>query len=130
MNKTIIQEQLPIYLQAPVAHKTELINAVVSITGMHRKAVIRALRREQLRSSWKAPPKLGRPKFYTAETEAALAFVWEQYDYPSAERLHPEIPEAIRVLARDGMWQYGEVATKQLHGMSLGARIPLGHPLC
>ena len=88
---------------------------------MHRKAIIRAFKREQSRSGWKAPPKLGRPKHYTTETEAALAFVWEQYDYPTAERLHPEIHEAIRIFMRDGMWMYGEAATEQLWDMSLGA---------
>lgn len=88
---------------------------------MHRKAVIRAFGREQKRSKWKAKPKLGRPRKYTAETEAALAFVWEQYEYPCAERLIGEIPEAIRIFVRDGMWSYSEQATEQLWDMSLGA---------
>lgn len=88
---------------------------------MHRKAVIRAFKREQLRSGWKAPPKPGRPAHYTAETEAALAFVWEQYEYPCAERLKNEIPEAIRIFGRDGMWDYSEQATEQLWDMSLAA---------
>jgi hypothetical protein len=121
MKKTIIQEQLPRYLTATTSEKTIIINAVCDVTAMHRKAVIRAFKREQLRSSWKTPSKLGRPKHYTAETEAALAFVWEQYDYPAAERLHPQIPEAIRIFARDGMWGYSATATEQLWDMSLGA---------
>jgi hypothetical protein len=120
MQKTIIQEQLQTYLKAALPEKSAIITSVCQVTNMHRKAVIRAFKREQLRSSWKAGPRLGRPRYYTAETEAALAFVWEQYDYPAAERL-PVMSEAIRIFARDGMWRYGEAATKQLRGMSLGA---------
>jgi hypothetical protein len=121
MVKNIIQEQLQAYLTASLPHKSAIITSVCQVTGMHRKAAIRAFKREQLRSSWKAGPKLGRPRYYTAETDAALAFVWEQYDYPAAERLHPVMPEAIRIFVRDGMWPYGETATAQLAGMSLGA---------
>src|SRR5476651_2074198 len=87
MQKSIIQEQLQAYLKAALPGKSAIITSVCQITGIHRKAVIRAFKREQLRSSWKAGPRLGRPRYYTAETEAALAFVWEQYDYPAAERL-------------------------------------------
>jgi hypothetical protein len=97
MQKTIIQEQLPHYLKSSVTGKPAVITVICSLTGMHRKAVIRAFAREQARSGWKAPPKLGRPPHYTAETEAALAWVWEQYEYPSAERLHMLISEAIRI---------------------------------
>ena len=121
MKKTIIQEQVSDYLKADVPGKSVIITSIGNISGMHRKAIIRALHREQTHSNWKAPPKLGRPKYYTPETEAALAFVWEQYDYPSAERLHPLVIETIRIFTRDSMWQYGEAATIQLQTMSLGA---------
>jgi hypothetical protein len=121
MYKSIILEKLPKYLKASLPEKTNIIDSVCEVSGMERKSVIRAFRREQNRSGWKAPPKLGRPKFYTAETEAALAWVWEQYDFPCAERLIDEIPEAIRIFARDGMWKYSEQATEQLWNMSLAA---------
>jgi hypothetical protein len=121
MVKNIIQEQLQAYLKASLPAKTTIITSVCQVTGMHRKAVIRAFKREQLQSHWKAGPKLGRPRHYTAETEAALAFVWEQYDYPAAERLHPEVTEAVRIFVRDRMWSYGPDATEQLRSMSLGA---------
>lgn len=88
---------------------------------MHRKTVLRALAREQKKSKWKVLSKLGRPKKYTTETEAALAFVWEQYNYPCAERLIDEVHEAIRIFMRDGMWHYSEQATEQLWNISLGA---------
>ncbi len=119
MSKQIIIEKLPTYIVATAPEKTAIISSIVTVTGMQRKAVIRALGRERRRSNWLAPPKLGRPRVYIAETEAALAWVWEQYDYPSAERLFTEIPEAVHIFRRDGMWRYSEVATRQLLDMSL-----------
>lgn len=121
MQKTIIQEQVPTYLKASLPGKTAIVSSICQVTGMHRKAVLRALARERKRSGLQPPPKLGRPKKFTAETDAALAWVWEQYDYPSAERLKPQIHEAIRIFVRDGMWTYSEQATEQLWHMSLGA---------
>lgn len=121
MQKDIITEHLKEYIAATVMRKTEILNHVCFTAGMQRKAVIRAFAREARRSNWKAPPKLGRPKCYTAETEAALAWVWEQYEYPSAERLQDELPEAVRIFVRDGMWHYDKQTTIQLLGMSLGA---------
>lgn len=125
MNRTmfrdIIYENVATYCHATMIEKTSIITGIVTVTGMQRKAVIRAINREIKRSTCKAPPKLGRPKHYTAETDAALAFIWKQYDYPCAERLHDEISEAIRIFVRDGLWRYSEKATKQLQDMSLGA---------
>jgi hypothetical protein len=121
MTKTLIQEQVAAYVAADAPGKSAIVTSLVTVTGMHRKAVIRALGRERTRSNWKSPPKLGRPKYYSAETDAALAFVWEQYDYPSAERLHPLVTEAVRIFTRDDLWKFGPEATAQLREMSLGA---------
>ena len=121
MFKAIIEEKLPKYLKANVKEKTAIVSSIVEVSGMHRKAVIRALSRQSKKSRYKLPVSRGRPKLYTAETEAALAYVWEQYNYPCAERLIDEIPEAIRIFCRDGMWNYSEAATEQLWNMSLGA---------
>lgn len=119
MFKAIIEEKLPSYLKAKTSEKTAIITSIVTVSGMQRKAVIRALNRERKRSIWQPPPKLGRPKKYLPETDAALAWIWEQYDYPSAERLHVEIAEAIRIFTRDDMWHYSKPATEQLWDMSL-----------
>lgn len=121
MSKQIILSKLTAYCKASMAEKSNLITSVVVVTGMQRKAVIRAFNREKKRSGWKASPKLGRPREYTAECDAALAFIWEQYDYPSAERLHNEIKEAVSIFMRDNMWDYSQDATDQLLKMSLGS---------
>jgi hypothetical protein len=121
MKHAIINDQLPKYLKLNKKAKGEVIQRIMSVTGMPSKSVIRALGRERNRSSLSSPRRRGRKRYYTTETEAALAFVWEQYDYPTAERLHPEISEAIRIFLRDGMWDYSEMTTQQLLSMSLGA---------
>ena len=121
MFKAIIDENLTKYLTSSLPEKSAIVASIVEVSGMHRKAVLRALNRERKRSNWQPPPKLGRPKMFTAETEAALSYIWEQYDYPCAERLHNEIAEAIRIFNRDGMWDYSEEVTRQLTNMSLGA---------
>jgi hypothetical protein len=119
--REIIQDKASTYRKATVTRKTEIISSIVEVTGMHRKAAIRAMGVALKRRKYALPETRGRPKIYTNETEAALAFVWEQYDYPSAERLVLEIPEAIRVFKRDKMWNYSSGATTQLVAMSLGA---------
>lgn len=121
MKHTIIREQLPAYLKATKKQKSEILHNVMAITGMPSKSLIRAFNRQRTRSSYHVPRPRGRPKYYTAETDAALAFIWEQYDYPAAERLHPQITEAIRIFVRDDMWRYAEQTTEQLRDMSLGA---------
>lgn len=121
MYKSIIEEKLPAYTRASLLEKTIILSSVCAVSGMQRKAAIRAFGRERKRSGWQPVPKLGRPKHYTAETEAALAWVWEQYEYPCAERLKGEIPEAIRIFIRDDMWHYSELATQQLWDMSLAS---------
>jgi hypothetical protein len=121
MNHTVIKEQSKQYIKASKKEKGVILRHIMAVTGMPSKSVIRALGRERKRSHLKPPRKVGRKLHYTAETEAALAWVWEQYEYPCAERLIGEIPEAIRIFTRDGMWGYSEHATQQLWDMSLGA---------
>lgn len=119
--REIIREKLPAYKKAGAHRKIEIITSIVEITGMHRKAVIRALSVERRKRKYPLPETRGRPRLYTNDTEAALAFVWEQYDFPSAERLVDEIAEAVRIFERDGMWNYCQATTNQLLDMSLGA---------
>jgi len=121
MFKAVVSENVSKYIKASPHEKSAIVASIVAVSGAHRKAVVRALNRERKRSNWQQPPKLGRPKKYLSETETALAWLWEQYDYPCAERLHGEVAEAIRIFVRDGMWDYSEDATEKLRSMSLGA---------
>jgi len=122
--REIIREKKQAYFRTNRRGKTAIINSIAGVSGMGRKAIIKALARERKRRKWDLPETRGRPRLYTADTEAALAWVWEQYDFVCAERLVDEIPEAIRIFQRDSMWDYSQTTTKQLLAMSLGAMKP------
>ncbi len=69
------------------------------VIGCHRKAAIRLLRRgNQPRGN----KKRGRPRQYGAAVAEALRVVWEATDRLCSKRLHPFLPELVRVLRRHG----------------------------
>lgn len=55
---------------------------------------------------------------------AAIETILEAYNFPSAERIHDSIPEAIRILKRDSIWKYDETTTNLLINMPLGSLKP------
>ena len=65
------------YEQADRTQKQALLDEVVAVTGMHRKAVIRLLRRP-LRSA-AAPSRAGRPRKYGPKVAAAVETLWQVY---------------------------------------------------
>ncbi len=79
MKHEIIRDKLPEYIKATKKEKGIILSNVMAITKMPSKSLIRAFNREQKRSHLRSPPHLGRPKLFTTETEAALAFIWEQF---------------------------------------------------
>ena len=88
------------YLAATRAEKGALLDEVVAVTGLHRKAAIRLLRR---------PPRLpttarrtGRPRVYGPAVAAALDVLWQAAGYIGPQRLQPFVPELLDRLTRDG----------------------------
>ena len=67
----VFRDRLKRYLQASRREKTEILAHLTAVLGMHRKAVIRALHREQMRSGFKKK-KPGRRLFYTPDVRVAL----------------------------------------------------------
>lgn len=51
MFRAIIEENLTKYIKANNKEKSVIVSSIVEISGMHRKAVVRALNRERERSS-------------------------------------------------------------------------------
>ena len=90
------------YLKADRKEKTLLLDEFVRVTGYHRKAAIRLLN-----SGHKLPSgrTRGRQRTYGLETTSALKVVWEASDRMCSQRLHPFLPELVRVLE-----DHGEVA--------------------
>ena len=90
------------YQQASRGDKHRLLDEMVAVTGMHRKAAIRLLRRGPRAAA--APVRRGRPRRYGPEVAAAAEILWQASGRIGAHRLHPFVPELL-----DRLVQCGEV---------------------
>ena len=118
--KEVLQEHLQKYLKAPKEEKGHILDYLVAVLYQHRKTVIRALRREQLRNRRKEKKRPGPRLFYTPDVKAALKDIWYTGNEVCAELLCPMIGEYIAILQRDDMWKHSREATAKLQRMSLG----------
>ena len=89
----------PRYLRAGRKEKSRILDEAVRVTGLHRKALIRALR-SQPRGTPRG--RVGRPRRYGLEAAAAVKTLWEASDRVCAKRLQPFLPELMEVLERHG----------------------------
>lgn len=119
--KNIFQEHLGAWLKAKGDKKKrgEIIKHICFIAGAHPKSVPRSFRRAQLRDPAKEERR-GRKTEYTPDVIAALKDIWETASELCGENLHPLIPEYVRILTRDSLWNHSESATKKLLKMSEG----------
>ncbi len=88
------------YLRAPRAEKHRLLTEVVAVTGLHRKAAIRLLRRP-LRPAT-SRPRSGRPRRYGPAVAAAARLLSEATGHIGPHRWHPFLPELLDRLTRSG----------------------------
>ncbi len=115
----VFREHLARYLPASRKEKKEILDHLTGVLKMHRKAIIRALKREQMRDPLKPKRKAGHPLIYTPDVTAALKEVWDIAGELCAERLKPIITEYLDILIRDDMWTYSDEATYKLRAMSM-----------
>ena len=119
MTRTSIQEYLAAirerYEGAGKEEKGRVLDEAVRITGYHRKALIRALRKKSGRQS---QGRRGRRRRYQGPVIGALKELWEATDRICAKRLHPFIPELIPVLRRYGNRSITAEVEAQLSRMS------------
>ena len=91
-----------------------MLDEFTQVTGLHRKAAIRLLRRTcQPRIS----KRRGRPAVYK-EVMEPLRVVWEAGDRLCSRRLQPFLPEMIRVLRQHGEQKIDASTAAQLCRMS------------
>jgi len=90
------------YLRAGKKEKGEILDGFVQVTGYHRKAAIRLLRRD---GSQPTGNRRGRQRYYGDEQVEALRKVWEASDRLCSKRLKPFLGEMVKV-----MRQHGELA--------------------
>jgi hypothetical protein len=87
------------YLQASKIEKGKILDEFTKVIGCHRKAAIRLLRRGNQQG---VKRKRGRPRRYGIAVAEALKVVWEATDRLCSKRLHPFLPELVKILRRHG----------------------------
>jgi hypothetical protein len=116
----IYKEKLGAYLKADKEGKGSILDAVIKVTGMHRKAALRRFNAEQMKSETGIEHR-GRPRKYTTDVVAALKEVWESLSEACAENLHSQVGEYIDTQLRVHAWHHTDDATWKLRTMSLGS---------
>jgi len=87
------------YIRASKKEKGKILDEFTEVVGYHRKAAIRLLHRtNQVRVNGKR----GYPRQYGAPVADALRVAWEAMDRLCSKRLHPFLPELVKVLRRHG----------------------------
>ena len=85
------------YFRASREEKGRILDEFTQVTGLHRKAAIRLLHRPRCGTCGRR----GRPAAYKDMIQP-LKVIWEASDRLCSKRLHPFLPEMIKVLRRHG----------------------------
>jgi Integrase core domain len=88
------------YLYASRAEKHRLLNEVVAVAGLHRKAAIRLLRRTP--GPVVRRPRAGRPRQYGPAVATAAQLLSEATGHIGPHRWHPFLPELLDRLTQTG----------------------------
>jgi len=100
--RELLEEIRPRYLKAKRHEKKVMLDEFVATTGYHRKYAIRILKHGRPRSRGK---RYGLAKVYQGEVVVALEQIWEVCGRICSKRLHPFLPEMVKVLERWGELQ-------------------------
>ena len=87
------------YLRAGKKEKGLILDEFTQVTGYHRKAAVRLMRRGK---SPRPVNHRGRPRCYGPEVAEALKVAWEATDRLCSKRLQPFLPELVDILRRHG----------------------------
>ena len=116
----VFEEKLAAYLKGPKKRRSEILDAVVEVSGLTRKGAIKRFRAMQMRDPC-ARDMRGRPRTYTPDVIAALKEIWEIGSESCGENLHSQIGEYIDIQIKEKKWGHDEVATHKLRKMSVGS---------
>jgi len=100
--RELLEEIRPRYLKAKKSEKKVMLDEFVAATSYHRKYATRILKHGRPRQSGK---KHGFHKVYQGEVVVALEQIWEVCGRICSKRLHPFLPEMVKVLERCGELQ-------------------------
>lgn len=87
------------YQRATPALRGELLTEMETMTGLHRKSLIRRMHGPRTPSP---PRRRPRSRIYGREVQQVVRVVWESLDYVCAERLTPQLLTTARHLATFG----------------------------
>ena len=118
--QAIFEEKLKEYLAVGKERKGAILDAVIEVTKLSRKAAIKRFRILQMHDAG-IVSKRGRPVIFTPDCIAALKDVWNIGSEPCGENLHSQINEYINTQIKSGAWNHGAEATAKLRAMSLGS---------
>ena len=103
-----LRKMRPYYLKAKGAERSALLDEMERVTDLHRKSVIRLLKKAPQRTKRKRE----RERRYKSDVEDALRVISESFDYVCAERLQPNL-----VWMADHLEQHSELEiTPELRG--------------
>ena len=88
----------PRYAKAGRSERSALLTEMASVTGLHRKSLVRLLHRPSLDRAPKRPRV--RRRRYGAVVADVVRVVWESLDYVCAERLTPALLPTAQQLAQ------------------------------
>ena len=118
--QAIFVEKLKEYLVVGKKRKGAILDAVIEVTKLSRKAAIKHFRVLQMHDAG-IVSKRGRPVIFTPDVVAALKDVWNIGSEQCGENLHSQIGEYIDTQIKSGTWNHSTEATKKLRAMSLGS---------
>ena len=91
------------YGQATKPEKQKILDEFVAVSGYHRKYAINILQNPQAGPAVSAKRnRQSRPRYYTAEVQAALISVWEASNRICSKRLVPFLANMVEALERHG----------------------------
>ncbi len=116
--RTYLARMLPRYLVADRPQQTLLLTEMHTVTGLHRKSLIRLLNAASLA---RQPRSRQRARTYGAPVEDALRLIWETLDYVCAERLTPALVSTAQCLAQHGELTLTDELLTQLSQISVAS---------
>jgi transposase InsO family protein len=111
-----LARMLPRYLIADRPQQTRLLTEMQTVTGLHRKSLLRLLHASSLA---RVPRARQRARTYGAPLEDALRLIWETLDYICAERLTPALLSTAQLLAHHGELTLTDQLLAQLGQISI-----------
>jgi transposase InsO family protein len=113
-----LARMLPRYLAADRPQQSFLLTEMQTVTGLHRKSLLRLLNASSLA---RQPRSRQRARTYGAPLEDALRLIWETLDYICAERLTPALLPTAQLLAQHAELTLADDLLAQLGQISVAS---------